>query len=242
MFVIASPVQEIFSIAEFYQSELLNFAVWTLRQDGLRVEGFNAHTAASEQQSELKAFGFDAEEWKTWVNRIALSEYAQNLSMKHIYPYNDSAVCRLPLVLDGIAVEGQEGYRLCDRPLSDLSKRFSFIPQHHNPLAFIEGDSRVRLHLQVMWEQYRQRASNRMYFRDDLNRLIVKDPSIATKMNAAMQQGLSTKQKVLGYCFVDYPYEPTFYISDSTIILGISNPISMDEVLALLERSTRAIV
>lgn len=241
MFIVSSYEKNKFSLVNFNQNELLNFAVWVLQHDGLQVDTFSTHKTVRKGLSSLEAFGFDAVAWKAWVRKMMVSQYAMDMTIEHIYPYNADAVLFVPPIIDGLVVEDKSTYKICHSFLSEISDGKTTSPIHSNPIAFLETSVEVKEHLRILWEKFRLQASARVYFRDDLSRLIAKDADVTAKIHDAIKEGLSGKRKAVMYYFVRYPYESAFHISDSSILLGMQEPFSLDEMLLLLKRSSEAL-
>ena len=241
MFIVSSFEKNKFSLVSFNQNELLNFAVWVLQQEGLQVDTFDTHGPVPRLSSYLKAFGFGAADWKAWVRKMAISQYAIDMSIEHIYPYNEDAVLYIPPVIDGLAVEDKNTYKICHDFLVEISEEIPTSPVHSSPIAFLETSVDIKEHLRILWEKFRLKTSARVHFRDDFSRLMAKDADVTAKIHEAIQPGLLGKRKAISYYFVRYPYEPAFHISGSSILLGMREPFSVDDMLLLLKQSSEAI-
>ena len=112
-------------------SREIDFCVWILEVDGLRVPPFDQH---SDGDGLLRTVGLDGAGWQSWLVRIVDLQLRQN-----------EALQRLPK----------------NRPPTSLDWKMTIIPEAREPVAAWTGNIAVRERLATLWEQYRPVADER---------------------------------------------------------------------------------
>lgn len=250
MFIISSPSRERSSFVAFYENELVNFAVYAIAYSDLKMAPFDRHETALPFREKLSQTdwpnyiqGLERAEWEAWIAQIAHSQQLSWLTA-HQKALNNHTTAS-PVLWDmPLVMNGHPGY---DKSLHELYLLGVTATQHEriaddietydNPIDYWGGSSAVKEQLVVLWNRYRvEPQHSRVHFVSDIARSF--DFAFYRAINDTIRDVLGETETFLPIFFVQY-LVPVFYNSGSSLILGMPNEASNDDLLQLLGRAVR---
>ena len=254
MFVI--HVADRLSIAEFSQSELVDFPVWVLLQRGLKVDPFTTHDDGFEY---LQSLDITAESWSTWFyDCVAFAHTASRLKREGKSALIVERVNQLnyvPFVHNGLAVYESSIERMPHEILGpyydaiarmtpdlDASKSSDRL-DIASPVDLWQGSEQTKNTLLEQWSKYIARPYYRVHHAADLHRLLTRRSSVSKALTAKFQAVLEDQARFLMFNFVNYPSD-VFTVIGSSIVIGLNvdRPFSIEVVEKLLTASAAAFV
>jgi hypothetical protein len=252
MFMI--PTGNGFSIAEFHQSELVDFPVWLLHQCGIKIPPFSGHGVGFER---LRTLEIDAASWNKWFQMLILCQHTgfrlQRDGVTALVDQWKNALNTVPFSYDGMAIFEasleDESPSVLDRYyelIVELSEEQSLgsldLQPVDNPVALWQGAESARAELLMLWKRYSSRPGYRVHHAADLNRRLVRDSHLCEKINGTLKEMLGEKDRFLMVNFINYPHD-IFTIAGPCIIIGLNvdKPFSADVFMDLLTQSVAAI-
>lgn len=259
------PVSDVdVSVAQFHQSSFVDFAVWVLIYDGLRVQPFNSH---GEGFNDLQALGLNQRSWSLWFRKLVMLQHPgvrlQYWEKAQLIAHKRGSLAYEPLVYDGMAgfeaIEVKNSGHLLERCydlIETLSKPSALelsmnanriqelLSNNNSPVSLFEGDAVLIEELEKRWSWYSSKAAYRVHHAFDLERSIVRDTEgIADELNEALKEALSGKETLLSFNFVNYTSQ-VFALLDSSIVIGLPamELFSWKEMKTHLIRATEAFV
>lgn len=241
MFVMPAA-QKSWSIAEFSQSELVDFAVWILTQTGLKVAPFDQHDAGFEHLRGLgRGLVIDPASWEEWFRDLVAFEHTasrlERQGVSSVIAQRNERLNYVPFVYDGLsAFESsleQQGESIFTEYYDTIS-RLSSLPQSTylptsdesdlSPVSFWRGSETVRAKLLELWAQYKARPYYRVHHAADFRRFIVRSDRHSEEINDRLRSLLVGKEKFLMFNFVNYP-TALFTVVDETIVIGMDKDV-----------------
>lgn len=252
MFMI--PTAQGVSIAEFHQSELIDFPVWTLRQFGLKLNPFEAHGNGIDR---LQSLEFNSVLWRDWFEKLVVFEHTESRlrcdGAASLIATRRTAFNSVPFIYDGMtAFEAsieQESAAVLERYYDLVSQLSSHLPigslpseSIDSPVALWQGSESVRSELVMLWKRYKARPYYRVHHASDLHRQLVRDSSLCEKVNETMKMLLEAQDQFVMVNFVNYPKNISTIVGSSIVIgMDVDKPFSVDDFMELLIESVSAI-
>lgn len=181
-------VESLYPIA-FGDSLILDFCVWTLLLDGLRVYPFSSH---QEGNKELRKLGLNSQNWKAWFQNVAKSQDMRlGWKVSDHEKSIDDAISSFqitaqdlssevfPLDFVSIQQEIESQFLWQNEQYKNAVNSSGFSEIISNPLEVWQGNSTLKLRLEELWHSFCtnqtqsqiQHAKNH-YTNEDLNNLL----------------------------------------------------------------------
>jgi len=216
----------------------LNFCVWVLRKDGLRVAPFDAHLDGDHS---LRALGLNAEQWMRWVSRVAATQDRRLFPLPPIAdPHHTEDLVAQELADLEVAIQqaSEHGY-LCSECEREILRRNRIklvnyrVNGHLQALQHLpsgtsrsmtstelwEGSLDLKEKLQELWSEYQHDSEFSGRGFDASNAVVTNDES-------QLQQRLKAEETqqhlpALDLCLVSYPTYRSLFCPLTVVIAGI---------------------
>jgi hypothetical protein len=231
----------------------LNFCVWTLIQDGLKIPPFDCHPEGSR---ELRNLGLNSENWWVWFKRIMISfdqriywhisdipNHTENTQSRFDIMRTEAKMLNPNLIPKNIpnnwlldiqdaAVWQEQQYQEAKALLGDIPPRRDY----SNPSELWLGDPKIKEALDRLWSVYLARKKDSTPHRNNILPAIPAPgeefkplPSDRTKAMYKTLRGLENCPDRLEIYRMAYPYALEFSILPSYIIVSYENGALNDD-------------
>ena len=246
------------SIAEFNQSDYIDFSVWALIQCGLHHPPFDQHRLRS---NTLQFPEIEKTFWIKWFRKLVTSQHASilircdeatyaveqrnklafsplvtNGDMGLILSFSKSSEALLKKYRDSIVRLSHFDSALVEEKLSSLV---------HNPVDLWEGSEESRASLENLWLSYKATPNCRVYHGLDFYRHIVRNRihSLAKDLNDDLGDILEGQEVFLMIQLINYCADVSV-IAGSSIVIGLNRnkPFSPEVFREQVTAAARAFV
>jgi hypothetical protein len=227
----------------------LNFCVWILMQDGLKISPFDCHPEGSR---ELRNLGLNSQNWWLWFNRIMISsDQRLNWHIENIPNYVENTQSRFDeakmltpnlvpknipnnwlLDIQDAAVWSEQQYQEAKALLGDIPPFWDY----SNPAELWLGDPKIREALDRLWSVYLAQKKDSTPHRNNILPAIPAPgekfkplPSDRTKAMYKTLRGLENCPDRLEIYRMAYPYAFEFSILPSYILVSYENGALNDD-------------
>lgn len=207
----------------------VDFCLWILIQDGLKVQPFDKH---GEGTRVLQQYGFNEDSWKSWIRRVTVP-WDSRLSLSHIgnvesqvfeevasrqsflkflaqnqeidAPEVNWNSVRHQIEQDVLLSQLEREQALLDYPDLDLEK-----DRHTLPPLLYSGCKQLQKELKRLWSKYQQYK----YSNSTIKSIMERDKMYDVELNPPFQKDYQIY-------LVDYPKEVEYFIPPITILMGV---------------------
>ena len=256
MFVVPAA-RDSWSIAEFSQSEYVDFAVWVLTQTGMKVAPFDQHDEGFEH---LRAIGIDGDSWEAWFRELVYFEHTasrlQREGITELIRERQEHLNYVPFIYNGLSVFEssleQQGEGIFTRYYDTIS-RLSPFPQpaprtaeresSSSPVMHWRGSASARVVLTDLWTQYRSRPYYRVHHVSDFQRLVARGDRVIEEINSRLYSLLEGQERFLMFHFVNYP-TALYRVVGNSIVIGMDkdSPFSIDVMKAQMFAAVKCLL
>ena len=246
------------SIAEFHQSDLVDFAVWVLIQYGLEIPPFDNHRGGMKKSSSTKP---ERVNWERWFHRLVLSQHCglhlqtdeeaylkQQRERLAYWPFVFNGEMGLTLFPSTHSNDFMGNYREVVAKLSDFSSDPSTDIAEtaiESPVDLWEGSDAVKAELEELWLYYQVSPNCRVHHESDMCRHIIKNKihPLAQEINDGLQQMLKGTERLLMFNLVNY-YDNVFAVVGSSVVIGLDkrSPFSPEALKEQVFAATGALI
>jgi hypothetical protein len=172
----------------------VDFCIWVLEVDGLRVPPFDSHAVGD---ASLRSVGFDEGEWQSWLIRVINLQDEQRQRLQQTAKEDSQHTSK------------------------DPSKWL--IAEAHNPAAAWQGNAAIGSRLATLWDQYGPLSNERGSWEHKLTRQLHKAEAGAKKRLYDELLPYSARIPTLTIHFVNYPQPLDFLVPPVSVIMTIQD-------------------
>jgi hypothetical protein len=187
----------------------VDFCVWVLEMDGLRVTPFDQH---EEGDGSLRSVGLTADEWRQWYMEVIHIQYQMDRASQQQFSTWSGEMRRRR--------HEQQAQRISqpfDLPLPPpLDLPPERLSKSSHPFEIWNGKTAVGKRLEELWRDYSSRSNKRKYWQwSD-----VRTKQLTNQLWHELQP-YSTKLETLLLRFVRYPYQVEDLVPPVAIVMAI---------------------